>query len=144
VCYVDADHKDRYEEGNIVDVAFEDDTIETEVYSIKEEGNRLRVILDTDYYYGNFAQLRTAEVSLITYDQRGLIIENSSLTEKDDVQGVYVKSKTDDYEFVPVKVLASDGKQSLVEDEYFVDDQGESVSTVELYDEILKEPKQSK
>ena len=55
-------------------------------------------------------------------------------------QGVYVKNKTNDYIFVPIKVYASDGEYALVADTMYQDEEGEQVMTVEIYDQVLKNP----
>ena len=146
VCFVDKEHADRYEEGNRVKVEFEDDTVSTRVYKVQEFGQRVKIILRTDYYYEKFAELRTAEVSLVTYDGNGVIIENSSIAEEKGEEGVYVKGKNDEFFFVPIQIYASDGKRSLIADDFYYDleKDGEMVITVEVYDEILKDAKNGK
>jgi len=140
VCFVDADHIDRYEKGSRVRVEFEDDYVDTTVHSAKADGNQAKIILQTDYYYDQFAETRVADVSLVTYQENGLIVENGSITEEKGQTGVYVKSKSDDFFFVPVKVYATDGEKSLIADDFYydMDKDGEMVITVEVYDEILK------
>lgn len=143
VCYVDKEHADRYHKGAEVKAEFEDDYVMANVLSVRKEkkGGLVRVILETDHYYDKYAQMRVCPVSLVTYEERGLIIENGSIGKVKGVPGVYVRNKTNDYNFVPIKVMASDGKYSLVADTSFVDEKGNMQSTVEIYDEILKEPK---
>lgn len=144
VCFVDKEHQDRYEKGNTVIVEFEDDSVETEVYSVTKDKDedKVRVILVTYNYYDKYTQMRACPVSLVTYDQRGLIVENSSIGEKDGQQGVYVKNKSKDFVFVPIRVYATDGTRSLVADEFFDDPEtGKRYETVEIYDEVLKDAK---
>ena len=87
-------------------------------------------------------QMRACPVSLVTYEERGLLVENSSITEENGQQGVLVKKKTGGYDFVPIKVYATDGTYSLVADTFFDDaESGKRYDTVEIYDEVLKEPK---
>jgi len=143
VCFVDEKHKDRYEKGSPVRVEFEDDYVDMTVYKRKTVGGKVRVILQTDYYYEKFAETRVADVSLVTYNENGLIVDNSSITEEKGQTGVYVRSKSDDFFFVPIKVYATDGEKSLIADDFYydVDKDGEMVITVEVYDEILKDAK---
>ena len=54
--------------------------------------------------------------------------------------GVYVKTKTGDFVFKPVYVEATDGKRSIVTGTYFYDDDGNTVNTVNIYDEVKKHP----
>ncbi len=140
VCFVDAKHIDRYEKGNHVRVEFEDDYVDATVFSAKAEGDQAKIILQTDYYYDQFAETRVADASLVTYQENGLIVENSSITEEKGQTGVYVKNKSDDFFFVPIKVYATDGEKSLIADDFYYDTEkdGEMVITVEVYDEILK------
>lgn len=51
-----------------------------------------------------------------------------------------MKNKTNDYIFVPIKVYASDGEYALVADTMYQDEEGEQVMTVEIYDQVLKNP----
>lgn len=143
VCFVDIEHLERYETGNRVTVEFEDGTVDAYVESAVEFGDKARIILYTDYYYEQFAQLRVAEASLVTYDENGVIVENTSITEQKGQKGVFVKGKNDDFFFVPVKVFATDGEKSLIADDFYYDTEkdGEMVMTVEVYDEILKNAK---
>ena len=143
VCFVPVEHLDRYEEGNDVTAEFEDDSVEAEVYSVSKDkdGEHGRVILSVGNYYENYTKTRACPVSLVTYDEKGLLLENDSITEEDGQKGVYVRNKTGDYYFVPVKIYATDGEFSLAADTMYFDENGEQVMTVEIYDEILKNPK---
>lgn len=141
VCFIDASHMDRYETGDEVRVEFADETILADVHQVTKSGGKARVILETMYYYDKFAQTRVADISLVTYQHSGLVIENSSIAEEKKQQGVYVKNKSNQFVFVPIQVLATNGEQSLIADNMFVDEgTGQTVSTVEIYDEILKNP----
>ena len=143
VCFVPVEHLDRYEEGNDVTAEFEDDSVEAEVYSVSKDkdGEHGRVILSVGNYYENYTKTRACPVSLVTYDEKGLLLENDSITEEDGQKGVYVRNKTGDYYFVPVKIYATDGEFSLAADTMYFDENGEQLMTVEIYDEILKNPK---
>ena len=140
VCFVDADHIERYETGSRVKVEFEDGSVNAYVYSADQAGDKAKIILYTDYYYEGFSELRVADVSLVTYDENGVIVENSSITEQKGQKGVFVKDKSDDYFFVPVMIYATDGERSLIADDFYYDAEtdGEMVMTVEVYDEILR------
>jgi len=140
VCFVDLDHLDRYEEGRRIKVEMEDGQLDARVYRASKVGDKAKITLRTDYYYEKFAETRVAEVSLVTYDESGVIIENNSIAEEKGRQGVYVKGKNDEYFFVPVQVYATDGEKSLIADDFYYDleGDGEMVITVEVYDEILK------
>lgn len=140
VCFVDIEHMNRYEKGQRIKVEFEDGELDARVYRIDETDGKAKIILRTDYYYEKFAETRVADVTLTTYDESGVIIENSSITEKKGRKGVYVKGKNDDFFFVPIMIYATDGEKSLIADDFYYDVErdGEMVMTVEVYDEILK------
>ncbi len=141
VCFTNAKSIERYREGQTVQVEFEDDDVEATVTDVEKKDGKLRVILETDYYYEQFNKKRTQDVILTTYDEKGLIINNSSIAEKKNRKGVYVRNKTGDYNFVPIQISLTDGKQSIVADTFYYDKNGNRVDTVEIYDEVLKKAK---
>lgn len=140
ICYIDRNHLDRYQVGNRIRVEFEDGSVDARVHKVTDDGNKGRITLRTDYYYEAFAETRVAEVSLVTYAESGVIIENTSIAEEKGQKGVYVKGKNDEFFFVPVKIYETDGERSLIADDFYYDTEkdGEMVMTVEVYDEILK------
>ena len=56
---------------------------------------------------------------------------------------MYVLDKVGNVSFVPIKVIKSDGEKSLVYDTRFYDETGKEHLTVEIYDVVLKNPKES-
>ncbi|MDD6042383.1 MAG: HlyD family efflux transporter periplasmic adaptor subunit [Eubacteriaceae bacterium] len=142
VCYVDKTHKSRYPVGKEVSVEFEDKTVKATVYARKTEGEFCRVILSTDHFYSKYGQIRVAEnIKLVTYENRGLLIENKSIVKEKGQVGVYEKDKLGNVFFVPIKVIKSDGEMSLVYDTRFYDSKGNEQLTVEIYDVVLRNPK---
>ena len=51
-----------------------------------------------------------------------------------------VRQTSGEYAFTQVKVIASDGEYTVLQDVSFIDENGNSVNTVNVYDEILKNP----
>lgn len=140
VCYVDPEHKDRYKKGTVLNIEFEDQTCEAAVYGVYPEGDRLKVVLRSGEYYENFAKTRVCDVRLVTYDDRGLLVMNRSITEENGVKGVKVKTNNDKYVFVPVFPLASNGEYTMIETGTHITEDGKYIATVNLYDEIQKNP----
>ena len=99
-----------------------------------------QIVFESDRYYEDFTKLRILELDIVTSDYSGLIVPNSSIATLDGQVGVYVKQKTEDYKFVPIKIRTSDGELSVVADSKYYDADGNEVLTVEIYDEILKDP----
>ncbi|MDD4376588.1 MAG: HlyD family efflux transporter periplasmic adaptor subunit [Eubacteriales bacterium] len=141
LCFVDTVNKDRYIVDDEITVSFPDDEIRAKVKDIIEQGSKTLIILETNRYYEKFDRLRVADVKLITSDTNGLIVENTSITKVGKQQGVYVKNTSNSYEFVPVSVITTDGKYSVVEKSFYYDSEGNTVTTISTYDEILKAPK---
>ena len=99
------------------------------------------MVLETNRYYSGFAVDRVVEGTVINTDVSGLLVSNHCLTKKDGVVGVYVKNRTGDYEFTPVQVKISNGEQSVLAEGQFLDADGNIVETLEIYDEVLADPK---
>ena len=144
LCWIDQGDISKYETGKDVKVKMPEGTIIANIDSISQENNKWRVIMKTNRYCKDYTKIRTADVSVITSDNEGLLVSNGSITTKDDVVGVYVKATTGDYVFTPIQVLGTNGKETLVAEGAYYDDKGNSVSTVEIYDEVLKNPKSDK
>ena len=138
------DDKDvgKFEKGNPVKIAFEDDVIEAKVNSVDQDAKRWRVSVSTSRYYKDLMKLRSAKVEIVTTDREGLLISNKCLTTKDGKVGCYVKTTTGEYIFREVQTLATDGAKTLVTETQFFDKDGQVVDTVKAYDEVLTNPKE--
>ncbi|HWQ79762.1 MAG TPA: HlyD family efflux transporter periplasmic adaptor subunit [Anaerovoracaceae bacterium] len=130
----------KYEKGKKVTLNLPLGQVDGTVYDIIDDSGQWLVILEFNRYYEEFAQIRKADAEVVTSDYSGLIIKNENLTSRDGQPGVFVKDKSGEYVFKPVKIITSDGEWSLVEVSYFYTDSGEKVDTVNIYDEILREP----
>jgi len=132
----------KYEKGKTATINLPLGQVEGKIYDVVDAGNEFLVILEFNRYYEKFAQIRKIEADVVTSDYKGLTIKNESITTKDGQPGVYVKDKKGEYVFKPVKIITSDGEWSLAEVSYFYTDNGATkVETVNIYDEILKNPK---
>ena len=142
VCWIESGSVSRYREGDVVEVKFDEDTIvKFTITRIDQEGSKWKMLLETNRYFEEFADFRMKKVKIISSDVEGLKIPNSSLTTKDDVVGVMVGDKSGEFNFVPVKIITSDGKYSIIKGNIYYDDNGKLVNTVRIYDEILRKPK---
>ena len=131
----------KYEKGKTVAINLPLGQVEGKVHDIKDDNEEWLVILEFNRYYEEFAQIRKIDVEVVTSDYTGLTIRNESIASKDGQPGVYVKAKSGEYFFKPVKIITNDGEWSLVEVSYFYTDDGATkVDTVNIYDEILKQP----
>lgn len=140
VCWVEAASVARYEVGNSVTIELPDGDVKATVKSITADGDRWRLIFRSNRYYKEFAKSRIEDARIVSQDYNGLIAKTSSITTKNGEAGVMVRQTSGEYEFTKVKVIASDGEYSVLKDVSFIDKEGNSVKTVNVYDEILKNP----
>lgn len=142
MCWIESGSVSRYREGDVVEVQFDKNTIvKFTITRIDQEGSKWKMLLETNRYFKKFADFRMKSVKIISSDVEGLKIPNSSLTTKDDEVGVMVGDKSGEFKFVPVKIITSDGKHSIIKGNIYYDDDGKLVNTVRIYDEILRKPK---
>lgn len=139
-CWVTDGNSVKYQKGNKVTFRLPAGELPATVTEIAEKNGYWQVIFETDRYYEDFTTIRTAEVDIVTSDYSGIIVPNKSIASVDGQVGVYVKQTTGEYRFTPVKIKASDGESSAVASSYYYDEEGKRVDSVEIYDEILKNP----
>ena len=130
----------KYEVGSTVEVAMEKGTISAKVTALEDEGDQWQLILETNRYYEDFPTARRADATIIASEYSGVIIPNASITTVEEQPGVYVKSKTGEYNFTPIKIITSDGENSVAYPGTYIDAEGKQVGTVDIYDEILRVP----
>lgn len=130
----------KYEVGNRVQVVMEKGTISAKVTSLEDEGEEWQLTLETNRYYEDFSKLRSVDATIIASEYSGVIIPNESIAAIDGQTGVYVKDKKGEYNFVPIKIITSDGTNSVAYSGSYTDAEGKSVGTVDIYDEILRKP----
>lgn len=143
VCWVESASVGRYEVGSDLSIQLPDGTVDVTVQSVTQDGDRWRIIFWSNHYYETFAQSRVEDGLLISKDYTGLIVKNSSIMTKDGKMGVMVLQKNGEYEFTRINVIASDGEYSALTENTFTDEDGKTVNTVQVYDEILKHPGKS-
>lgn len=140
LCWVDKETAESYSEGRAVSLELPEGTVDASVHSVREDGDDYRVIFYLNVYYEAFCESRAVDMSIVTSDNEGLLVDNKCIVEKDGQQGVYVVDKNGDYVFTRISVISTDGEQSVIEDATFVDEEGNQVYTVDVYDEVLKHP----
>lgn len=140
MCWVEAASVAKYQVGQSITVQLPAGDVKTTVKSITEDGDQWKLILRSNRYYEEFAKSRIEEGILISQEYTGLIAKSSSITTKDGQTGVMVRQTSGEFVFTRVKVIASDGEYSVLKDVSFTDEEGNSVNTVNVYDEILKRP----
>lgn len=140
LCWVEAASIARYEVGNDVTVQLPDGDVTATVQDITEDGEQWKLTLRSNQYYASFAKSRIEEARLVSQEYDGLIVENGAITTRDGETGVMVRQTNGDFAFTRIQVIASDGEYSVLEDGSFTDEDGNTVDTINVYDEILKRP----
>lgn len=140
VFFTDKSRGNLYELNSKVTVKFNDGNVDCKVYSNEEVGDYRRIILSCNRYYSNYTFERIEDVEILISNEIGVIVENSSIVEKDGQKGVYLKNKLDKNVFKPIKVIATDNDRSVLYSKYFNGDDGMPVETIEPYDEVVKTP----
>lgn len=141
LCWIDEANVKNYKEGNKVTLQLPDGDVEATVYKVKKEEKDYRVIFFLDVYYKSFAATREADMTVVASDSSGLLVTNKAIIKKHGKKGVYVKNKNGKYIFRQIKVIATDGKESVLKDAAFTTEDGQQITTVNVYDEVLRHPK---
>ena len=107
-----------------------------------EEEKKFKVIFTSDEYYKDLPTVRKVKMTIQGTERTGLLVDNDCIIKKHGHEGVYVRNKNGDYNFVRVNVIETDGKESVISETSYMDyDSGETIYTVSVYDEVLKNPK---
>lgn len=132
----------KYAAGAAVALEFGDRTVPAVAMDVIKKQEGWLVLIRTDRYYEPFASIRKVALTVVTEDYEGLIVPNTSIAMEEGVPGVYVRDLTGAFHFTRIKVITTDGKDSLIHSGTFseADESGEQkrVNTVEIYDEILR------
>lgn len=146
MCWVETASIANYEVGKKVSITLPAGTVDMKIESITKDGDYWKLIFWSNNYYEEFAKSRIAEGLIMSGYYEGLKTETSNITTyidedtKEKTPVVLAVKKNGELCIVPVKVRANDGEFSILEDVSFVDDKGISHNTVNIYDEILRNP----
>ena len=143
ICWLEKEKAEGYERGNTVNIRFADDVqLQMKIHEINEQADKLQIVLSCNRYYEEYDRIRTGTCTLIKTIKNGILLESDSIIEQDGQQGVNVINKLGNAVFVPVKVLISDGETTVVESGMYRDSQGNPVTTISNYAEILRVDKE--
>ena len=142
VCWMSEEKASIFTEGSSVSAKMDEaDQIPMSVESIVKQGDSVQIILSCNRTYKDFDLYRIRTCELVASAYSGIILNSDSIVEEDGVKGVYVVDKFNNENFVPVNVLSSQGAKTVVEKNFFHDQEGNRVETISAYDEILKSGK---
>lgn len=144
VIQVTAEEAANYALTKRIDAIIDDYTIKPIVESIFPSGDGYGIVLRVTEDFPEMHNLRVINFKVIPKAITGIAIKNSSLVERDGVQGVYILRKDSRREFLPIRVITTVGEESIIYSDYYTvlneDGITESITTVSLYDEIVEEP----
>ncbi|MBR2779028.1 MAG: hypothetical protein IKD85_02510 [Firmicutes bacterium] len=143
VSWISSGELSNYHEGARITLTLDGKEMKGDIYRIYERGSEIVLIMHFSSYFENIATLRVGNASITTSDNQGLVVKNSFIVQEDGVSGVYVLTVSGDTKFTPVRILDTRGEYSLVSSGTFVNDEGEIVNTVEVYDQIKKVKKRA-
>ena len=67
VTYIPKNHKDRYAVSKKYSVIIDDKyEIKATLKNVSAEGNKMKMVFESDYYFKGFSTIRTAKVKIIT------------------------------------------------------------------------------
>lgn len=134
---------DLYKLNARVSLEFESGGVDAEIAQIIVKDTSSLVIIATSKYFKDYDKLRQCELTLVLRDDKGLIVPNTAIATQDEYTGVFVKKIDGEYKFERIKVINSDGTNSVVYADSFSvlrsDGLTDTVATISIYDEILKD-----
>ncbi|MDR2156887.1 MAG: hypothetical protein LBO81_03800 [Clostridiales Family XIII bacterium] len=134
------DGNDGYAGGKSVRVDLGSTEIKAVIDSYASEGTYMKVLLRSDVYYEDMQKYRKMNAKVVFAEYKGLIVDAKDVMERDGAPGVFVRQINGEFKWVPIKYLKSGRDRHVVAEGTFPDASGESVRTVNYYDEILREP----
>lgn len=140
VFFVDVENTFRYEEGDTVDITIEDVTEKAYISEVTEGVHVSRVVLKCGFFYKGCLKDRKVDATVTTASAKGLKLETKSIVERNGNKGVLVKDKLGNYTFTRIALKADNGKECIAYQDLFMDDEGNFVETIGIYDEIVTRP----
>lgn len=146
IFWVGQDESAKYTQGKSVEVVIDkENKIKAVIDAIYEQDKEHMIVLRTNDYYPGLACNRVLDAEIVTVNETGIIIEQGSIATRDGQEGVYVKKVDGDYKFVRIKAHSIVDDKAIVANGSFTetDEDGnvKVVDTINLYDEILRNPK---
>ncbi len=140
---VPAEDSDKYSEGSSFTIEFETGSVLAKINRVVVNNDTALVIASTSKYFADYDKIRQCTVNFVLRDDKGIIIPNSAIIMKNGNPGVYVKKIDGDYVFTRIKAINTDGVNSVVYADTFsvlrADGLTDTVNTISIYDEILKD-----
>ena len=131
---------DKYKPGRKLMLDLGTTKVRATIEASEPRGRELFVVISSDMYYKDLDRYRMKDISVVFSEVSGAVIEKKAVKLKSGRAGVYVKQQSGTFKWVPVNVLKESGGRYLVSETSFNDTDGNSVSTIRYYDEIMSNP----
>lgn len=133
----------KFEIEDRIKIKIEKEYLNGEVTQLFDDGKNTKFLAKFDEGFELIEDNRFLEFKLVKDDEKGFLVPTSSLIEKKDLWGAYVKNPSGIVEFKAVKIISEDGKNSFVSigKDGMITFGGKSYKTLTLYDEVLLHPK---
>lgn len=141
VTWIEASALGSFSEGSTISIKLPKGEVSGNISKLYDCGDEIMVVLEFRNYYEDMASIRKVDTTLTVSDSDGLVVDSSYIVTEDGQPGVYVVGVTGKASFTPVKILGSDGENTLVASEYYyqqVEGETKQIATVSPYDEIKK------
>ena len=131
-----------FKENNSVIIRDKNNQINAKVHNIYTKNDKNVVVFEISEQNIEINDTRVAEFDIIYKSIEGIKIPKSSIVKKDNVEGVYIVSETGSAKFTEIKGTSYENEEFIVIDYY--KNEIEGVKTIDIYDEIILEPKKVK
>ena len=131
-----------FEENNSVIIRDKNNQINAKVHNIYTKNDKNVVVFEISEQNIEINDTRVAEFDIIYKSIEGIKIPKGSIVKKDNVEGVYIVSETGSAKFIEIKGTSYENEEFIVIDYY--KNEIEGVKTIDIYDEIILEPKKVK
>ncbi len=129
-----------YDEGKYVKVRINGESVTGVVSKVFETGEKGALVLKMTEQVTDFHKERVVKATIIRENYQGLKIPNSSVINRDGLQGVYILGVDNKAVFKPVRIIGYDKEYAIVKNG-FVEVQSEEglerVRSIDINDDVL-------
>lgn len=139
--WISQDNIGKYQIEKEIEISLPKGKVRAKIRDIIPEGDKWKLIIYVNRYYEDFSRARKVGASLLIGTYKGIIIPNNSIAVVEGKPGVYVINKRGQKVFTLIKILSSDGERSCIASEKYLDDDGNTINTVDIYDTLVRKAK---
>ncbi len=129
-----------YDEGKYVKVRINGEVVTGVVSKVFETGEKGALVLKMTEQVTDFHKERVVKATIIRENYQGLKIPNSSVINRDGLQGVYILGVDNKAVFKPVRIIGYDKEYAIVKNgfvEVQSEEGSERVRSIDINDDVL-------